>query len=908
MVVGTLRVPSANSKLPMTTCQEDTPYMKITSIILISALLLCGFTLAVTAADERMVKVVYFVPKDRPFRWNIPPALDTQMKKVQTYYADQMEAHGYGRKTFNLETDANGKVVVYPVTGQHGDAHYLTDTLNKIYEETKTQFDTDTHIYLFVVDVSTEKIEGNCGVARFEGGPAMVPASGDCVVNERGVQLIAHELGHAFNLVHDFRNDLYTMSYGSERSKFSVCAAVALNVNPFFNEMGNTANTSATIDMLTPWTYPANAEDWTVRFKVNDPDGIYQVQFEQSVADEGSSLSNCKTFDNIQDATVEFMLPTDATAAEINNIWIRVFDQNANVTAKGWTLEATDATDATDTTETFTYLTLSYNSPDSLVPTNTRAQWDGWLGHIWEKTPDGQVTEKPQFHITHPYVSVWGHWFYAHAESRIVYDISGKDYTRFECLFYLANPCTHAPPVASMEVICLADDTEIYNSGVLSGNAEKEKNRHQISFGVPAGTQTLTIRITDGPNDSRCDHFLIGNARIFHSDISDIETIDPDRTETYLTLTYDSPDALVPTNNPTEWTWWGPNSHNTWEKTPDGLLPRRPNGFMDPERSTQYYDNWDYWFYGHAPGKIVYDLKNGDYTKFDAVFDMPNPCGDIASVEVICLADDVEIYNSGVLIGSQSRNKNIRFDIPEGTQTFTISITDGPNDNGCDHFIFANAKLVHREPTVIEVDDYNYTDVNNDGVVNIVDLVLVAVRYGEKIVGNPFPNPDVNRDGIVDINDIILVTQDMPPVAGAPTLAASQRSILTSTDWREAYAVLPDTVVDRGIAVLDLLFGAAVPTKTLLLENFPNPFNPETWIPYQLAKPADVVITIRAIDGQVIRKLNLGHQQAGRYVNRSRAAYWDGKNAYGESVASGLYFCTLTAGKFVATRRMLIRK
>ncbi|MDE0635964.1 MAG: NPCBM/NEW2 domain-containing protein [Candidatus Poribacteria bacterium] len=883
--------------------------MKITSIILISAFLLCGFTLAAVAAD-RMVKVIYFVPNDRTFQWDILPALDTQMKKVQTFFADQMEVHGYGRKTFKLETDANGQVVVHPLTGQHGDAHYHTDTLNKIYEETKAQFDTDTHIYLFVVDVSTEKIEGNCGVARFEGGPAMVPASGDCVADERGVQLIAHELGHAFNLIHDFRNDLYIMSYGSERREFSVCAAVALNVSPFFNESGNAANTSATIDMLTPWTYPANAEGWTVRFKVSDPDGIYQVQFEQSVADEGSSISDCKTFDNIQDATVEFMLPTDATAAEINNIWIRVFDQNANVTTKEWTLEATDAI---DTTETFTYLTLSYNSPDSLVPTNTRAQWDGWLGHIWEKTPDGQVAEKPQFHITHPYVNVWGHWFYAHAESRIVYDISDKNYTRFECLFYLANPCAHAPPVASMEVICLADGTEIYNSGVLSGMAEKEKNRHQISFNIPTGTQILTIRITDGPNDSRCDHFVLGNLRIFYTETPETETeteteietetetetidVDIDRTETYLTLTSKSADALVPTNPQTEWAGW---NSGVWEKTPEGTLPPRPNGFISLEGFSSFYDNWDYFFYSHAASRFVYDLSNGNYATFEAYFDMPNPCPNSGSVEIICLADGVVVYNSGILIATQTRNIPISFDIPENTQTLTIYVTDAFNGDGCDHFIFANAKLLHRETAG--------TDVNNDGVVNIIDLVLVAVRYGEKIVGNPFPNPDVNRDGIVDINDIILVTQDMPPVSGAPSLVATHRSILTSTDWREAYAALPDTVVDRGIAVLDLLFGAVVPTKTLLLENFPNPFNPETWIPYQLATPADVVIMIHAIDGQVVRKLDLGHQEAGRYVNRSRAAYWDGKNALGESVASGLYFYTFTAGKFVATRRMLIRK
>ena len=99
-----------------------------------------------------------------------------------------------------------------------------------------------------------------------------------------------------------------------------------------------------------------------------------------------------------------------------------------------------------------------------------------------------------------------------------------------------------------------------------------------------------------------------------------------------------------------------------------------------------------------------------------------------------------------------------------------------------------------------------------------------------------------------------------------------------------------------------------VPKETLLLANYPNPFNPETWIPYQLSKPAAVMITIYASNGHIIRQLSLGHQPAGVYQSRSRAAYWDGRNAVGEPVASGLYFYTLTAGDFSATRKMLIRK
>ena len=93
-----------------------------------------------------------------------------------------------------------------------------------------------------------------------------------------------------------------------------------------------------------------------------------------------------------------------------------------------------------------------------------------------------------------------------------------------------------------------------------------------------------------------------------------------------------------------------------------------------------------------------------------------------------------------------------------------------------------------------------------------------------------------------------------------------------------------------------------------LLPNYPNPFNPETWIPYQLAKDAEVTVTIYNVRGGVVRELMLGYQRAGVYASRGRAAFWDGKNKLGEPVASGVYFYTITAGEFTATRRMLIRK
>ena len=101
---------------------------------------------------------------------------------------------------------------------------------------------------------------------------------------------------------------------------------------------------------------------------------------------------------------------------------------------------------------------------------------------------------------------------------------------------------------------------------------------------------------------------------------------------------------------------------------------------------------------------------------------------------------------------------------------------------------------------------------------------------------------------------------------------------------------------------------AVLPAETSLLPNYPNPFNPETWIPYQLTKPANVTVSIYAADGKLVRTLALGQLPPGVYQGKNRAAYWDGKNEFGEQVASGLYFYTLTAGNFTATRRMFILK
>ena len=201
-------------------------------------------------------------------------------------------------------------------------------------------------------------------------------------------------------------------------------------------------------------------------------------------------------------------------------------------------------------------------------------------------------------------------------------------------------------------------------------------------------------------------------------------------------------------------------------------------------------------------------------------------------------------------------------------------------------------------------------DVNRDDVVNILDLVLVASVLGDE--GTDL-SADVNGDGIVNILDLVLVAGALGNAAAAPASDPQVLAMLTAVDVGQwlAHAQeldLTDATSQRGILFLEQVLAVLTPKETVLLPNYPNPFNPETWIPYQLAESADVRISIYDINGALVRQLDLGHQREGYYTDRSRAAYWDGRNAFGEPVASGIYFYLLTARDFSATRKMLIGK
>ena len=280
-----------------------------------------------------IVRLIYFLPSDRSPQRNIDIKLDELIKEAQQIFAGQMDYYGFGRKTFTFETEATGRAVVHHVKGKFKDEYYHNQA-EKVWEEIDERFDSSTNIYFAALDTSTELLDGfACGYGDSHGafgGTVLIPASGGCFEK---VDVAVHELGHAFGLRHDYRNDLkpWIDLYSTEPMTTSPCAAEWLDVHRYFNTDHTYFNESTTIEMLSPdLTDPQGIR---LRFKIADLDGLHQVQLfsEVEYADAPDwGLLDCKSLDS--SSAVEFV--THQLTPETDTIALRIIDVDGNFTHK----------------------------------------------------------------------------------------------------------------------------------------------------------------------------------------------------------------------------------------------------------------------------------------------------------------------------------------------------------------------------------------------------------------------------------------------------------------------------------------------------------------------------------------------------------------------------------------------
>ena len=229
--------------------------------------------------EPRTVRMIYFLPNDRPYRADVVQKMKDEIRTVQNFFADQMGAHGYGNKTFRLETDSQGALLVHRVDGQYPDSHYLYRTEDTVFAEIERKFDVMQNIYSIVIDNSINEIRWGEG-RRAIGFGGRRGKNGGLVLHsgEFGWQTLAHHMGHGFGLWHDFSDGAYIMSYGPGWNRLSPYYTEYLSVHPYFNpEIPLEAGQTSTMEFISPRTYPAGSENVSIRLKVSDSEGLYQV-------------------------------------------------------------------------------------------------------------------------------------------------------------------------------------------------------------------------------------------------------------------------------------------------------------------------------------------------------------------------------------------------------------------------------------------------------------------------------------------------------------------------------------------------------------------------------------------------------------------------------------------------------
>ncbi len=302
----------------------------------------------------RTVRMIYFRPNDRPFRAEVVNSMKVAMRQIQAFFAEEMQRHGHGNLTFRFETDDQGEPLVHRVDGEHADAHYLQQSgaRGEIWRALGRR-----PIEVVVLDLSANTVpyfSGGAGAVTWRGKQGDLKVATVLVPSGFSWRIVAHELGHAFDLEHDFRDSEYIMSYGGgNRARLSACAAEYLTVHPYFNPRIKVAQgaSRSTIDLISPPGYPAGSTRIPIRLDIGNSSGLHQVLLFATTqlphfAAGGAEVKECRSFSGERTAVVEFdydgVIPSKANSSLADPIVHRMrfwaVDTSGRVSLRSFTL------------------------------------------------------------------------------------------------------------------------------------------------------------------------------------------------------------------------------------------------------------------------------------------------------------------------------------------------------------------------------------------------------------------------------------------------------------------------------------------------------------------------------------------------------------------------------------------
>ena len=897
------------------------------------------------AQAEFITKVVYFKPTN--VRVDLTAKIQKIVEDTQELYADEMERNGFERKTFRVETRL-GKPRVHIVNGKRNSAHYIHNTFEKVRPELPNFLNQNTEpwdkqdmIVVIIVGgiVCLDAADGWCGWGtgfpfhslRYGGGVVIAANSG--YFNK---EVLFHEIGHTFGLYHK--------PAGAEDGVLDLYEARWLDKHYQFNRRGN----DFTLPQFVGVHKMTALENDKVRFEVDATSnhGLHQAiivgtdilvvasdfmdgknrdtitfEFDRHLAANNMFIELMDTRGNYVSRDFAIRLPAklptkpeEPNPALLNvNVlmytgavsWMSLTDASRQsqmtkqlLVSKGIQAEIVQTEDAvrdwmlqTTSDGNVDVLILygalpisiypSFNSqPDGSVAENWIESTDGntilnhgdyfgfWAGGNQEELGDQNGVKALQALMDIPHITMWD--FGLENNTPMVVTKEGKEVAP-SLTNFKSDRAFHLDELTGdwFAEKVLASDTGTSQATRADPVIVRDGNRGRV------GIVYQTFNEINPKGEVVAE--LIANFLLRDNDKISSPPVDPmidndtsvsSTTVSFLPISVDSP-----------------NIGQLLELSLKIANGKNVAGYQ----AAVSFDTTALRYVSSA---------NGDYLPAGAYVLPPILTDNTLTLAATSFSG--ESQGGGTLA-------TLAFEVI-AVKASTVSLSNVLLTNGSGgNSIPQTEDAEITEPTHSK---QKLEDINGDGAVNIVDLTLVASNFGKSGENAA----DVNSDGVVNIVDLTLVAAAFgwtysapgawhPDVAGVPTRTEIKQWLHHARQLNRW-----DPTFQRGIRILEQLLASLTPKETALLPNYPNPFNPETWIPYQLSEPADVTLNIYAVNGTLVRTLLLGYQRSGYYRDKNQAAYWDGCNNLGEPVANGVYFYQLQTNEISPIRKMVILK